>query len=139
MSSLWRELSIAVGADSSSPKDVAKAICNLWKTQTVILIFKDVDQLPDAEFLNEFIQGFGHFIAEEAYEYSSTNLNDRLIFFLVDSQGIVNDWSVNCTEDLDIDWKPLQLLKLPKITHISRRELAYWLHEQKDKMQLLNK
>ncbi|MBD2463949.1 helix-turn-helix transcriptional regulator [Oscillatoria sp. FACHB-1407] len=134
LESLWRELAVATGATSSSPTDVAKAVCNLWQSQSVILIFKDVDQLPGAEFLDEFIHKFWHPLAAEACKCSSQTLNDRLIAFLVDSQGRANDWSINCTEILDVNWEPLQLLKLPKITHITRFELAYWLEKQKDKL-----
>lgn len=44
--SLWRELAGRVGLPEHPPQKIAEAVCKLWQTQTVILVFQNLDEMP---------------------------------------------------------------------------------------------
>ncbi|OCQ97673.1 hypothetical protein BCD64_06125 [Nostoc sp. MBR 210] len=126
---LWRELGKAVGAARLATCDeIAQKVGNLWKSQTVILIFHNLDQLPE-DYFNEFICKFWQPLTSIACSSQANVRNYRLLAFLMDLSGCVDSWGITWAETIDLNWEPHTPLKLPKITKLSHNELSYWLEK----------
>jgi hypothetical protein len=110
------------------PDELAKAVCNLWQTQTVVLIFDDADQIEEAH-LEKFIKDFWQPLVEIANNKPPKSRNSRLLVFLIDFDGCTPKWSIPFADALDTTWKPHIPLKLPPIKPLREMELAYWLEK----------
>jgi hypothetical protein len=115
-----------------TPDNIAKAICTRWKNETVFLIFKDVDQMPE-DYLNHFLEFFWQrlaIMAETCQRKHPKTHNFRLLMFLVDRGDRADDWKTisfaQATQALD-NWQPQTPIKLPKIELISQLHLLDWL------------
>ncbi len=125
--SLWRELGGRVGlAGVHPPRTIAEAVCKLWQTQTVILVFQNLDQMPQ-EYMNQFLCEFWLPLVHISGKCSSQSSNYRLLMFLVDYSGCVEQWKIDCVEALDSNWKPQILVKLPRLDRLSDRDLVIWM------------
>jgi hypothetical protein len=110
------------------PDELAKAVCNLWQTQTVVLIFDDADQIEEGH-LEKFIKDFWQPLVEIANNKPPKSRNSRLLVFLIDFDGCTPKWSIPFADALDTTWKPHIPLKLPPIKPLREMELAYWLEK----------
>ena len=125
--SLWRELGGRVGLPGlQPPHKIAEAVCKWWQTQTVILVFHDVDRMPQ-EFMSQFLCEFWLPLVEISCNCSSHLSNYRLLMFLVDYSGCVERWKIDCVETVESTWKPQILVKLPKLNRLSDRDLMIWI------------
>jgi len=109
------------------PDELAKAVCNLWQTQTVVLIFGDADQIEEA-YLEKFIKDFWEPLVDMASSKPPKSRNYRLLLFLIDLGGCVKNWNIPFADALDT-WKPHIPLRLPSIEPLRDMELLYWLEK----------
>lgn len=87
--SLWRELGGRVGLPGvQPPQKIAEAVCKWWQTQTVILVFQNVDQMPQ-EYMNQFLCQFWLPLVKISCNCSPRSGSYRLLMFLVDYSGCV--------------------------------------------------
>lgn len=126
--SIAREISKAIGISSRAIPDIAQKICELWRSQTVILIFNDTHSLEET-YLEEFLKKIWQPIADLAYKKGTTCDNYGLLLFLLDFDGCTNDWEIPCTQEITPEWHPRTLIKFKKIEPITRRELSCWLEQ----------
>jgi hypothetical protein len=125
--SLWRELGGRVGLPGQyPPQKIAEALCKWWQTQTVILVFQNVDQMPE-EYMSQFLCEFWFPLVDISYKCSPRPGSYRLLMFLVDYSGCVEQWKMDCVETLDSTWKPQRLVKLPRLNRLSNRDLVIWM------------
>ncbi len=125
--SLWRELGGRVGLSGQHPpKKIAEAVCQWWQTQTVILVFQDVDRMPKF-YMNQFLSEFWFPVVELSSQCSPRNNSYRLFMFLIDYSGCVEQWQLDVVESLDSTWKPQILVKLPRLKRLSHRDLMIWM------------
>ena len=125
--SLWRELGGRVGLPGvQPPQKIAEAVCKWWQTQTVILVFQNVDQMPQ-EYMNQFLCEFWLPLVHISGNCSPRSGSYRLLMFLVDYSGCVERWKIDCVEAIDSTWKPQMLVKLPKLNRLSDRDLVIWM------------
>ena len=125
--SLWRELGGRVGLPGvQPPQKIAEAVCKWWQTQTVILVFQNVDQMPQ-EYMNQFLCEFWLPLVHISGNCSPRSGSYRLLMFLVDYSGCVERWKIDCVEAIDSTWKPQMLVKLPKLNRLSERDLVIWM------------
>jgi hypothetical protein len=133
VAALWRELGKQVGLSrrQSEVPAIVERVYQWWRTQNVLLIFYDVDFLPEA-FLEEFLRDFWTPLATQtgqgvsAWERESSNAC-KLLMFLVDQTGCVGSWSVPFAEVLESSWQPKVPVKLPVLSEFTQSELISWL------------
>jgi hypothetical protein len=125
ISALWRELGGRVGLAGikPAPSDVVEGVYEWWKTQNVILVFHDVDCMPQ-EYLQELIQEFWLPLASLARKVASSY---QLLMFLVDYEGCIGTQNTLFVEKLEPNWEPKIPLKLPSITQFCDRTLNDWI------------
>lgn len=133
IAALWRELAGRFGLSRhSTVPEIADRVYQCWQTQNVLLIFYDVDLLPEI-FLYELIQEFWLPLANRAREASQANAF-KLLMFLIDYDGCVGCWNLPFAERLDPTWQPDKPVKLPVITAFSDDELSTWLDYESDEL-----
>ncbi|NCR15087.1 MAG: trypsin-like peptidase domain-containing protein [Microcystis aeruginosa G13-12] len=130
-SALWRELGERVGLRGRqfSLEEIAEGVYKWWRTQDVLLIFHDVDFMPESAF-HELIQDFWLSLATRAKESLKEECQFKLLMFLVDYEGCVANWNVPFVEKMDASWKPDKPIKAPKIHEFSDKELTEWIEDQ---------
>jgi transcriptional regulator with XRE-family HTH domain len=127
LDSLWRELRGRVGLPGlQPPQKIAEAICNWWQTQTVILVFQNVDRMPQ-EYMNQFLCEFWLPLVEISCNCSPLSGSYRLLMLLVDYSGCVEQWKIDCVEAVNSTWNPQMLVKLPKLNRLCDRDLEIWM------------
>ncbi|MEW6496166.1 MAG: hypothetical protein AB1589_27150 [Cyanobacteriota bacterium] len=125
--SLWRELGGRVGLPGQHhPPEIAQAVCKLWQTQTVILVFQNLDQMPQ-EYMSQFLCEFWLPLVDISGKCLPHSGSYRLLMLLVDYSGCVEQWKIDCVEVLDSTWKPQILVKLPRLNRLSNRDLENWM------------
>jgi hypothetical protein len=123
---LWRELGRHVGLEKQhSPSEIAKRVFQCWKTQNVILVFHDVDYMPEG-YLQELLHDFWLPLASQAREVVSQT-KYQLLMFLVDYEGCVGCQDTMFVEQLEPTWEPKIPIKLPTITPFCDRTLTDWI------------
>lgn len=129
LDALWQEMRNQLKLKCQPlPAEIAKAVCNLWQTQTVVLIFDDADQISE-DHLEKFLQDFWQPLVNLAGSKPPKYRNFRLLLFLLDLDGCADAWSIPFADALEVAWKPHTPLKLPAIKPIGDMELAYWLEK----------
>ncbi|MEC4812817.1 MAG: hypothetical protein SAK29_06020 [Scytonema sp. PMC 1069.18] len=124
---LWRELGGLVGLSKhGSPEEIAKQVFQLWKTQTVLLVFHDVDCMPK-DYLQELLNEFWFPLASQARGVVSQTHQFQLLMFLVDYEGCVGCKDTMFVEQLAPSWEPKIPIRLPEITAFCDRILLDWL------------
>lgn len=124
INALWRELGGRVGLSGlPTLTQIAEAVCKWWQTQSVILIFYDVDQMPK-DYMHAFIRDFWLPVANLACDRPQPSR--KLLMFLVAHTGAVEQWGVNFAETLE-NWQPQIPLKLPRIDRLDDRDLISWM------------
>jgi hypothetical protein len=125
--SLWRELGGRVGLPGlHPPRKIAEAVCKWWQTQTVILVFQNLDQMPE-EYMSQFLCDFWLPLVDISGNCSPRSGSYRLLMLLVDYSGCVEQWKIDCVEAIDSTWKPQMLVKLPRLNRLSERDLEIWM------------
>lgn len=136
VSALWRELGGRFGLREkpSSPSEVAERIYQCWQTQNVLLVFDEVNCVPE-ESLLELIHDFWLPLVSRARDSLSQAKNQfKLLMFLVDYEGCTASWNVPFAEKLDLTWKPHTPIRAPKIIEFSGNDLTNWIEDEYDKL-----
>ena len=130
LDSICKEISRKIGISSTAILDIAQKICELWRSQTVILIFDNTHNLDEA-YLEKFLKEIWQPIADLAYNKKNnpTCYNYRLLLFLLDFDGCTNDWEIPCTQEITTEWHPRTLIKFKEIEPILPLELSCWLEK----------
>jgi hypothetical protein len=131
---IWDEFAGRTGLpEGSSPSQIAKGICNLWRSQNVVIAFNNVDETIKenlCDLLNEFWASLAQIILSSGNEKNSF----KLFIFFLDYQGIVSQWNVGFVENLDSNWQPNHPIGLPVINLFSDKDLRDWLNHQSDSL-----
>jgi hypothetical protein len=139
INSLWRELGGRVGLKrQNSPLEIVERVYQWWQTQNVILVFHDVDYMPE-KYLHDLIDEFWLPLATQARE-SISQTKFRLLMFLVDYEGCVGNRNTLFVEQVEPNWKPKIPVKLPTIHPFCQQILGQWLETLEmefDKLPLL--
>jgi hypothetical protein len=137
VSALWRELGgrLRLRERQRSPSEVAEQIYQCWQTQNVLLIFNDVNYLPEAS-LQELIQDFWLPLVSRVRESRSEVNQFKLLMFLVDYEGCAGSWKVPFAEKLDLTWKPHTPIRSQRIIKFSENDLTNWIEDEYDKLPL---
>ena len=128
LDSICKEISRKIRIPSTAIPEMAQKICQLWQTQTVILIFDNIHNLEEAD-LENFLKKIWHPIADLAHKTGTTKYNYRLLLFLLDLEGCTNDWEIPCTQEITSKWHPRTPIKFKEIEPITKMELSYWLEQ----------
>jgi nucleoside phosphorylase len=138
---LWQELRKQVGLGRQSEiSAIVERVYQWWRTQNVLLIFSDVDFLPET-FLAELLEDFWMPLTTQAERYPGkwerqSGSSYKLLMFLVDHTGCVGEWSVPFAEAVEDHWKPRTPVKLPVLSEFTTKELAIWLEFSADELPL---
>ena len=137
VSALWRELGGRFGLRERqpSPSQVAEQIYQSWQTQNVLLIFNDVNCVPE-EGLQELIQDFWLPLVSRVRDSQSQASQFKLLMFLVDYEGCAGSWKVPFAEKLDLTWKPHTPIRSPRIIEFSENDLTNWIEDEYDQLPL---
>lgn len=114
-----------------SLQEVIDQIHSWWQTQTVVLIFDNLNAM-NADYMKEFIRNFWQPLVDKATQAPSSNYS--LVVFLIDNLGHVDTWPFDIAEALDQSWNPYKLVKLPKLVPILDEELSGWLEDSGHKL-----
>lgn len=128
ISALWRELGGRVGKVGKQPipSEIIEQVYGWWQTQNVILVFHDVDCMPQ-EYLQQLIKEFWLPLATQAREVVSQTNNYQLLMFLVDYEGNVSNQNSLFVEKIEPNWEPKIPIKLPSIIPFGDRILNDWI------------
>ncbi len=122
---LWRQLGGHVGLmNQPSQTQIIKNVSELCKNQIVVLIFDELNAMPE-ECMSQFMGQFWLPLVEGLRDL--TQSKSRLLMFLVDNSGCVEQWNVAFAETLDPNWEPHIPIKLPKINPIEQSDLVSWV------------
>lgn len=131
---IWRELSRSFELPAtSSVETIIQRVYKCWKTQNIILIFHEVNWLPQ-ESLKELIQNFWLPLAKEIKSSSSKSIRCKLLMFLVDYEGSVGSLGDFFVGQLNSEGQSYIPVKAPKINQFSEEELLNWLENEGDEL-----
>lgn len=129
---LWRQLGGHVGLmNQPSQTQIIKNVSELCKNQIVVLIFDELNAMPE-ECMSQFMGQFWLPLVEGLRDL--TQSQSRLLMFLVDNNGCVEQWNVAFAETLDPNWEPHIPIKLPKINPIEQSDLVSWVRNAVDEL-----
>jgi hypothetical protein len=140
IAALWQELSrqVGLGRQGKVPA-IVERVYQWWRTQNVLLIFSDIDFLPE-DFLRELLQDFWIPLTTQIRGTSGREpeegMSYKLLVFLVDYTGCVGEWSVPFAETLEDQWQPKTPVKLPILSQFTDSELSNWLEFSADDLPL---
>ena len=128
--SLWRQVAYKMGLPpTSSPNEIAQAVCESMKLNDVIIILQSVDyMLPEllTEWMDEFWVPLANIVRDQL---GDAQTGTRLLLYLVDYVGGVCDWNV----PLDRSYEPSTYsgipIQLPAVGRFSPMILQSWLDE----------
>ena len=131
VTALWRELGgrVKIRGHRLTPPEIANGVYRWWLTQDVILVFHDVQALPEPA-VQEMIEQFWFPLTQQLQEESKGKSVCKLLMFLVDYAGKAEQWKWPFVEKLDAVWQPQQPIKTPKIQEFTEKELMDWLDDQ---------
>jgi inactive STAND len=122
-------------ARTLSLTDVVDQVHSWWQTQTVILIFHNLNAM-DVEHMQELVQGFWKPLVEKAMSEPCSSANYKLLVFLIDNDGCIDAWPFEVAEQLDDTWQPYIPVKPPKLTPILQDELMTWMTYEGERLPL---
>ncbi|RCJ25060.1 hypothetical protein A6S26_17885 [Nostoc sp. ATCC 43529] len=131
ISTLWRELGGRCGLRRQSTvadikEEIIDRVYQCWQTQNVVLIFHDVDCMPE-NYLHTLIHEFWLPLATQARETASSTRKYRLLMFLIDYEGCVGTRETLFVERIEPNWEAKIPVKLPVINQFCEPELNEWL------------
>lgn len=132
VAALWRELGGRVKKNRGhklTPPEIADGVYRWWLTQDVILVFHDVQALPESA-VQEMIDQFWKPLTQRVQDASDDESNCKLLMFLVDYIGKSEQWKLPFVEKLDAGWRPQKPIKTPKIQEFTDKDLMDWLDDQ---------
>ena len=131
VTALWRELGgrVKLRGHRLPPPEIANGVYRWWLTQDVILVFHDVQALPEPA-VQEMIEKFWIPLTQRVQEDSDGKSVCKLLMFLVDYAGKAEMWNLPFVEKLDAGWKPQRPIKTPQIREFTEKELMDWFDDQ---------
>ncbi|WP_414570819.1 hypothetical protein [Nostoc sp. CCY 9925] len=127
ISTLWRELGGRFHLHrQNTPLEIIDRVYQCWQTQNVVLIFHDVDCMPE-NYLQTLIHEFWLPLATQARETASSTQKYRLLMFLIDYEGCVGTRETLFVERIEPNWEAKIPIKLPVINQFRQPELNEWL------------
>ena len=131
---VWNEFACRVYLpEGSSPAQIAKSICNLWKSQNVVIAFNNVDETIK-ENLSDLLNDFWSSLVQIMLKIENEEHTFKLFIFFLDYQNLVSQWNVGFVENFNSDWQPIYPLGLPAINSFSDKDLRDWLNYQGDSL-----
>ncbi|MEL6553759.1 MAG: hypothetical protein AAFQ63_09915 [Cyanobacteria bacterium J06621_11] len=133
VSALWREVAGRVGLRGKpyNPTEIAAQVCQCLETQNVLLVFHEVEKLPEA-VLCDLIESFWLPLVSQVGACESSKY--KLLMFLLDYEGAVDSWQVPFSEQLEKDWSPRVPIKSPMIDEFSDDDLTDWIESEYDRL-----
>jgi inactive STAND len=129
---IWNEFAGWVTLpEKSSPSQITEKICELWKSQNVLIVFNNADETIK-ENLCDLLNEFWASLTQKVLEDNNQQNAFKLLIFLIDYQGVISQWNVGFVEKYDSDWQPNYPLGLPAIHPFSDKDLRDWLNFQSD-------
>lgn len=113
------------------PSKIADKICELWKSQNVLIIFNNADETIK-ENLYDLLNDFWKSLTQKMSEDKNQQSIFKLLIFFLDYQGMVSQWNVGFVENYNSDWQPNYPLELPIINPFSDQDIRDWLNYQND-------
>jgi hypothetical protein len=124
----WRDLAAEVGVEKLSGRDrIAAAVSRCCRTQTVIIIIDEVDEMTPA-YLNDLHQDFWKPLVALTGAHLPDEGRNRLLMILVDYQDRVRGWELNFQFILHFDpaWDRIPPVQLPRLGRFEEAELVNW-------------
>ena len=122
---LWLQFSRSLNLKySAPPSDLVQYVHELWKKNTVILIFRNLDRIYNQEIqqlIEDFLIPLAKIKNQNSYYY-------YLSIFLVDNRNKAYKWNINSIQDLQY-WQPYKIIKLPDISILTEDLVAKWLRK----------
>lgn len=132
ISKLWRQLGGFFGADPSATPDViAECVRASWKTQPVVLVFNNVDQMSE-DYLCEFVQKFWCPLVKDLHSNPALASEFPLLMFLVDNGGDVDAWNMTFAVAVDDAWCQDVPVKLPRVGKFTTEILTRWIEYESE-------
>ncbi|MBD2677503.1 MULTISPECIES: hypothetical protein [Nostoc] len=129
---IWNEFAGRVHLpENSLYSQIAEKICELWKSQNVLIVFDNVDQTIK-ENLCDLLRDFWESLAQQISENDIQQNSYKLIVFLIDRQGVVSGWNVGFVEQYDSAWQPKYPFGLPAINPFLEKDMRDWLNYQSE-------
>jgi hypothetical protein len=127
---IWSELGKHLGLPrfGASPEKITERLCTRLKTQSVMLVCKNVDATSEAK-LQELLTKFWRPLANAAQEALEPESQSTLLMFLVDNSGLVRAWNLPFEEAPTPAGTTHPLVSLPQLGHFSSKELEPWLRQ----------
>lgn len=122
--SLWRELGRRVGlARGAEPQQIVQRVCQLWATQSVLLIFNNIGQLsPD--LLQTLLEQLWQPLARAALAQPDPRF--LLLLFLIDNDGMVE---AHLPAPAQPPADPCAPLRLEALGRFSKYDLLSWFEQ----------
>ena len=124
----WRDLAEEFGESKNSDRNqIIEAVCRCCKTQSVIIVIDDVDEMTES-YLNEMHREFWKPLAAAGRTKLKDANDNRLLLVLIDHQDCVCQWNLNFpfTVEFDDAWDQVPPVKLPGLECITQSELTNW-------------
>lgn len=132
MSAIWGEFAGRVGLpERSLPSKIADKICELWKSQNVLIVFDNVDETIK-ENLCDLLNDFWKSLTQNILDNNSQQSTLKLFIFFLDYQSFVSQWNVGFVENYNSNWQPNYPLGLPIINPFLEQDIRDWLNYQSD-------
>ncbi len=129
---VWDEFAGRVGlSESTSPYRIAEKICELWKSQNVLIVFENVDETIK-DNLCDLLNDFWESLTQKMLEQNNQQSIFKLFIFFLDYQAFVSQWDVGFVKEYNLDWQPKYPLELPIINRFLKQDIRNWLNYQSD-------
>ncbi len=127
---IWNEFAGRVGLpEESLPSKIADKICELWKSQNVLIVFDNVDETIK-ENLYDLLNDFWNSLSQKILENNIQQSKLKLFIFFLDYQKFVSQWNVGFVENYNSNWQPNDPLELPIINPFLEQDIRDWLNYQ---------
>lgn len=113
-----------------TPAALSQGVYNWWLTQDVIFVLHHVDFVPEPS-VRKLIEEFWLPLTQRVRSAMAGESDRKLLMFLVDYEGIAEQWQLPWVEKLDASWDPgQQPIKAPKLQEFTNQELMNWIVSQ---------
>jgi hypothetical protein len=113
------------------PKEIIDAIYNCWINQNVIIIFYEVDRIPEKQIQDSIYTLWIELVNKVQNSDIQTHSCKKLFMFLIDENGCVEKWIIEFREPDDNNLWTDFAIKLLFIDKLSPHDLKYWIQEHK--------
>lgn len=134
---LWRELGEWFGVEDRqpTPSQITEKIFQSWQTQHVLLLLHEVERMPEAIF-DRLIREFWIPLTQRLEEVALQGHKSKLLLFLVDYKGAIEQWKLPFADKVDSSWEPQFPVRAPKLIEFSFDDLSEWLEDNRDHLPL---